>query len=207
MSSSDSRSRSNNRNDELLHYFISHSGKDTVIRDSILKIFERHRRRPYKIMNKDDLSRSQEPNWLQIKQWIQKSDAVLLILSGGITRYEHTQNWVAFEVGVAAACDPPKPVIAIKGEEVDIPIPYLKHYYSYSSTVPAHQWRESNRDTWGDKFQIVLHPMLSNVNYKPLFPETHCPRCKLSYYYHGPESVYRCPCCSNETLHWKHKYQ
>jgi hypothetical protein len=64
--------------------------------------------RPYRIINSDELSRSQKPHWEQIKDAIQESDAILLILTGGIIRRQHTQNWVAFEVGVAAGCNPPK---------------------------------------------------------------------------------------------------
>jgi hypothetical protein len=45
------------------------------------------------------------------------------------------------EMVLAAGFD--RPVIAIKAEEVEnIPIPYLKHYYSYSSTYPAPQFKE-----------------------------------------------------------------
>ena len=56
---------------------------------------------------RDKLASSKDPNWLQIKRWIQDSDAVLLIITGEIIRQEHTQNWIAFEVGIAAGCDPP----------------------------------------------------------------------------------------------------
>ena len=194
---------SSTRNDKLLPYFISHSGKDIELVEKVLTVFEHHKRRPYKIINKDELSRSPDPHWLQIKSWIQKSDAVFLILSQGITGQEHTQNWVAFEVGVAAGCNPPKPVIAIKAEDVVIPIPYLTHYYSYSPTFPAPQWRASGTDLWQGQSKITMYPMLSNVNYKPQFPPTICSHCKLRYYYHGSEDVFKCPCCSNETLHWK----
>jgi hypothetical protein len=194
------RSGNNNR---LVPYFISHSGKDKVIVDIILEIFDHHKRRPYRIINRNDLSRSEKPHWEQIKDSIQKSDAVLLILTRGITQQEHTQNWVAFEVGVAAGCDPPKRVIAIKGEDVEIPIPYVEHYYSYSSTFPAPQWEESGRDTWENQFKMTIYPMLSNVNYKPKSLENHCPHCKLRYYHHGPkrpDRPFKCPCCSNQTF-------
>jgi hypothetical protein len=174
--------------------------------DAILRIFEHHKKwyrkgRPYKIIDGDELARNPEPHWLQIKHSIQRSDAVLLILSGGITQQEHTQNWVAFEVGVAAGCDPPKPVIAIKGEDVKMPIPYVNYYYSYSPTFPAPHWKESDRDNWGDRFDNILGPMLDDVNYKPGYPQNHCPHCKLRYYHHGPEQPFRkCPCCSHETF-------
>jgi hypothetical protein len=196
-----------NSNNELASYFISHSGKDIEIVEEVLTVFKHHGRRPYKIITEDELSRTPDPHWLYIKSWIQKSDAVFLILSGGITEQEHTQNWVAFEVGVAAGCNPPKPVIAIKGEDVVIPIPYLTHYYSYSPTVPASQWRASGTDLWHGQSKMGMHPMLSDPNYKVPFLPTTCSHCKLRYYYHGSEICYKCPCCSKITLHGKYKEQ
>lgn len=207
-SSSDSK-RSSNTNDRLLPpFFISHSGSDRVIVDSILRIFQHHNNfhrlgRPHRIMNRDELSRSQKPHWEQIKDAIQESDAVLLILTRGITQQKHTQNWVAFEVGVAAGCDPPKRVIAIRAEGVQIPIPYLDHYYSYSTPFPPapHSRRRLTMQHEESQFNAIMYPMLSNVNYKPHFPQNHCPHCKLRYYHHSSgERPFKCPCCSNLTI-------
>lgn len=79
--------------------------------DTILEVFEFHnrfhRRRTPTVMNRDELARHQEPNWLQIRRAIQESAAVLLIITQGITQRMHTQNWVAFEVGIAAGHNPP----------------------------------------------------------------------------------------------------
>jgi hypothetical protein len=185
-------------------FFISHSGKDRELVNIILGIFQHHHRfsrmvRPYTIINGDELSRSQKPHWEQIKDAIHESDAVLLILSGGIIEQEHTQNWVAFEVGIAAGCNPPKPVIAIRAENVQIPIPYLNYYYPYSPPNPAPHWRESDREKLEGMFKAIMYPLLSDANYKPGFPQNHCPHCKLRYYHHGGEQPPRCPCCSNQT--------
>ena len=190
--SGSSSTGNNNHDNKLLPFFIPHSGRDREVVDIILRIFDHHNRfskmgRPYKIINGDGLSRSQKPHWAQIKDAIQESDAVLLILSGGIIEQEHTQNWVAFEVGVAAGCNPPKPVIAIRSENVQIPIPYLNHYYPYSPSNPAPHWRESDRENLEGRFKVIMHPMLSDANYKPGFPQNHCPHCKLCYYHHGGE--------------------
>lgn len=188
---------SNGDNNPLSPYFISHSGNDREIVNIILRIFRHHGRRPFTIMNMEELSLSQDAYWLQIKNRIQESDAVLLILSGGIIEREHTQNWVAFEVGVAAGCD--KPVIAIRGEDVNIPIPYLNHYYAYSPTFPAPYWKESESQNWEGLFHARIYPMLSNANYRPPGLQNHCPHCKLCYFHHGWEQPFRCPYCSRET--------
>jgi hypothetical protein len=197
-------STSDKSDNEFSPYFISHSGRDRErIVKTILNVFRFDGRREPRIMDSDELLRNPQPHWLQIKHSILMSDAVFLILSGGIIRQEHTQNWVAFEVGVAAGCDPPKPVIVIKGEDVEMPIPYLNHYYSYSPTSPAPHWNESDKEERENRFTNLIRPILGNPNHKPTFPQTTCSHCRLCYYYHGYEQVYRCPSCSNETRHWR----
>lgn len=103
--------------EELPPFFISHSGKDKEVLAGVLEAFDfynktqssaPHNKRHYIIMNEDALKASQEPYWLQIKNQIERSDALILIISEGITAKEFTQNWVAFEVGVAAGCNPPE---------------------------------------------------------------------------------------------------
>jgi hypothetical protein len=121
-----------NDNDGRPPFFVSHSGADRDIVDIILGVFEfhnqHHRRRRHPIrVNRELLSQSTAPHWEQIRDLIHQSDGVFLILTQGILEQEHTQNWVAFEVGVAAGHNPSIPVIAVRGEGVTIPLPYLTH--------------------------------------------------------------------------------
>ena len=126
-----------------------------------------------------------------------------MILTQGILEQEHTQNWVAFEVGVAGGHNPSIPVIAVRGEGVTIPIPYLTHYYSYSSTFspvrPHHSTEERQR--LEDEFLRVMHPMLDDpwhFRNPPL--ERLCPHCNLLYHHHNQgERPLLCPCCSQVT--------
>jgi hypothetical protein len=113
------------------HIFISHSGKDREIVDAIVGSFNDTGVQP--ILVEDTAWRKeQEPNWLWIKNQIVNSQALFVILIKGLVAQEHTQNWVAFEIGLAAGCDPPKPVCMIASEHVRFPVPYLNHYFPYS---------------------------------------------------------------------------
>jgi hypothetical protein len=187
---------------ELAPFFVSHSGKDKVILDGVIEAFDfynktqaytPHNKRHYIIMNEERLKASQEPYWQQIKNQIERSDALILIISEGITQKEFTQNWVAFEVGVAAGCNPPKPVIAIQGQAVRVPIPYVTHYFSYSNTLPPSNVKKP--ESWRGQFNILIYTLFANTEYKPEQPIIHCPMCNSKYHYHGPELIIKCPCC------------
>jgi len=142
-------------------------------------------------MDSEILSSNPEPNWFQITQAIRNCDAVFLIITGGITRQEHTQNWVAFEVGVAAALD--KPVIAVRAESnTTVAIPYVNHYYSYTSTNPPPHWEKRlDKQFWSSHFGLMIRAILSDRNHDSPFPRTTCHTCKSNYYYHGPEDPFR----------------
>jgi hypothetical protein len=184
--------------EDLPPIFISHSGRDRDMLAGVLEAFDYYNRgagkkRPYIVMSSEQLSRCQEPNWLQVKKEIQRSDALILVLSKGVTNREYTQNWIAFEVGIAAGCNPPKPVIAIQAARVRIPIPYVTHYYSYSNTLPPSNMKDKSR--WAGTFNLILAEPLADVNFKPEHPQVRCPACRSEYHYHGPERLIQCPCC------------
>jgi hypothetical protein len=200
----------NNDNHELPPFFVSHAGSDNEIRDIILEVFRHHnrwhrmRRRPPIVVDNEMLARSPDPYWEQIRNMIQReSDAVFLILTRGITEQEHTQNWVAFEIGIAAGHNPPIPVIAVSGEGVTIPIPYVNHYYSYSSTFSPRPGDQENRQRLENRFFNVMNPMISDPhNYHPLPLFRQCTNCNLQYHHHSlGEQPLLCPCCSRETFH------
>ncbi len=186
---------------ELAPFFISHSGKDKEVVAGVLEAFDfynktqkfPHNKRHYIIMSEEVLSASKDPQWLQIKNQIETSAALILIISEGVTKKEYTQNWVAFEVGIAAGCSPPKPVIAVQGHAVRIPIPYVTHYFSYSNTLPPSGFKESV--SWKAQFNMLCYSLFANTFYKPEHPMVHCPMCNTEYHYHGPEHIIKCPCC------------
>ncbi|MEO9296303.1 MAG: hypothetical protein ABI347_11990 [Nitrososphaera sp.] len=115
----------------------------------------------------------------------------MLVISDGVTEREYTQNWVACEIGMAAGCNPPKPVIAIQASSIRIPIPYVTHYYSYSNTLPPANVKER----WRGQFNEILHGLIGDINFKREEQAVRCMMCNSEYYYHGPEIIIKCPCC------------
>jgi len=65
-----------------------------------------------------------------------------LILTRNLTKTEYTQNWVAFEVGVASTIDPTIPVIVFTEENVDFPVPYLTHYFDAPFSEKVYGFKE-----------------------------------------------------------------
>ena len=57
---------------------------------------------------------------------------------------------------------PPKPVIAIKAEKMELAIPYLTHYFSYSSTLPPSHLKELDKTKWYGLFRVLMHSILSD---------------------------------------------
>lgn len=72
--------------------------------------------------------RRSKPNWLWIKEEIEKSKALFLFITPNILKREYTQNWIAYETGVAATLNPPKPVWIFQIAPIEFKIPYLTHY-------------------------------------------------------------------------------
>jgi len=172
--------------------FISHSGKDREIVDSIIQSFSGTGVKPILV---EDMGWSRdhgEPNWLWIKNEILKSEALFVILSKGLVAQEHTQNWVAFEIGIAAGCDPPKPVHVITGEHVRFPVPYLNHYFPYSVTGVA---KPGEQVLWKGIADSVMKSCIMQPGHAHNGSLVRCDFCKTEFCVHGIQAEFECPCC------------
>ena len=170
--------------------FISHSGKDREIVEAIIKSFDGTGYTPILMEDREWDRHDDEPNWLWIKNQILQSEALFVILSKGLVAQEHTQNWVAFEIGVAAGCNPPKPVYVITGEQVRFPVPYLNHYFPYSMTSA-----NSGQVLWKGSADAVMKMYIRQPKYTPEKEPVRCHCCRTEFYMHGIESEFDCPCC------------
>lgn len=82
------------------------------------------------------------PPWKTIRENVNKSDAVFVLLSSPLLYQIHTNNWVSFEVGLAANC---RKILSPLGLDVyvfepryqlvDFPVPYCTHYMLYEQTT------------------------------------------------------------------------
>jgi hypothetical protein len=98
-------------------------------------------------MEYEKWSRNKKSNGLWIIEEIQKSKAIFIIITKNTIKIEHTQNWVSFEIGVAATCDPKIPIIVFKEQDIDFPIPYLTHYFNESLSNQDLSNQKKTKDT------------------------------------------------------------
>jgi hypothetical protein len=108
--------------------FISNSSRDKKETQFFRNLFDDTNVKPV-FMEYEKWSRNYNPNWFWIKKEIQKSEALLVVLTKNLTKRKYTQNWVAFEIGVAASRKPPLLIFVFKEEKVDFPVPYLTWYF------------------------------------------------------------------------------
>lgn len=100
--------------------FISHSSRDKNEMQFFRDLFNDTNVEPI-FMEFEKWSRNYNPNWLWIRKEIQKSKALFVVLTKNITERKHTQNWVSFEIGVAAGCKPSSANIRFQGRRCRFP--------------------------------------------------------------------------------------
>lgn len=128
----------------------------------------------------------------------------------------HTRNWVAFEIGVAAASIPQKPVYVFNEEGVDFAVPYLNHYFPHPLSSRrdfeiADYISDVRAPTAKKDFlpQIIRDPQLV---YRDKMCK--CPNCMTVFSYWGDRMAFKCPCCgelmikvSPKYVRWRGAYQ
>jgi hypothetical protein len=119
--------------------FISHTQKDV----EFLNIFDSVCARVGIDAFRSELERIKLPAWQTIRDEIQKSRALFLLIGKELVKaqdshnysWEFTQNWIAFEIGVA--CDRGIDVWVVCDDElINFPVPYLNNYLTVS---PRHK--------------------------------------------------------------------
>lgn len=121
--------------------FISHSTKDNKLLEDTKEIFKETKVEPVIYDNEKG------EQWKNIREYIRNSDAMFLLLGRDINPDNrdraHTQNWIAFEGGIACGCEPKKRLVVFhpaydeknsnKYDENKYAIPYLTDYIYYDS--------------------------------------------------------------------------
>jgi len=113
--------------------FITHSRHDAPVLSHVLALVKEAGVEP--LLYQYDPS-GDSCAWNQIRDAIRDSGALFVVLSSNLSSSAYTQNWVAFEVGVAAALQRPVWVFEELGGHVPFPIPYLTDYMPYDLGDP-----------------------------------------------------------------------
>jgi hypothetical protein len=183
--------------------FISHSRNDKkIVTYFVDKVKDIDTKAVLMEYESESLSRGDRPKWMWIRDEILKSKALFLILTKNIAEKTHTQNWVAFEIGVASTRSPVIPVLLFKEQNVNFPVPFVSHYFDKAffdikyllkdssdpeSSVSDHVTTESYIDV------LIKNPTIGLRDKETI----KCPKCFLRFHYWGNENMFNCPCCSN----------
>jgi TIR domain len=182
--------------------FISHSNKDDEIVAYFTGKFDDKGIKPV-LMEYEKWSREGRPNWMWIKDGIQKSKALFLILTKNLVKEAYTQNWIAFEIGVASTRIPEIPVVVFKEEKVDFPVPFLSHFFDESFSRKGHLIRKDFSETL---LEVESHVLIESfIDELVVNPSTgldedetiECSKCLLRFHYWGKKDIFNCPCCSS----------
>lgn len=184
--------------------FVAHTFKDinqVKVNRIIQKIFADSGVKPF-IASMETWRRENNPDWLWIQQEIARSKALILFITSNILHREYTQNWIAFETGIAATLAPRKPVWIFQIARVNFRIPYLTHYILMPESVLKKGSRGS-KDSALRKLVLELRIMhLRAVIRNPEVSfgvDLRCSKCKLYFKFYDFSGTSRnipCPCCS-----------
>ncbi len=180
-----------------IQVFYSHTQKDVEFCD----IFDRACARvPIKAF-RSEFEKMDLPAWQTIRNAIRNSQALFLLVGKKLVKaqslhdptWEHTQNWIAFEIGVA--CERGIDVWVVCDDvKINFPVPYLNNYLTVSLR---------NKQSF-DYFVTILRKYAAGL--KTTFPDADprfvikCPYedCKATYNLPvqlAPDAVKICPQC------------
>ena len=114
--------------------FISHSRKDAEAINAFCQVFARTTIRAVF----EEFENYVVPPWVKIKNDVQRSSAVFLLLSPYLSETAYTQNWVSYEVGLASALNRPVWVYERWQNPAHFPVPYLTDYVVYDPQSREH---------------------------------------------------------------------
>ncbi|MFC2024338.1 hypothetical protein ACFLTJ_02000 [Chloroflexota bacterium] len=106
------------------------------------------------------------PPYLAIKDNVNSSDAIFVLLSEHLVDKQHTSNWVSFEVGLAAnrtisdktgknTKDMDVFVFEPLDKKIDFAVPYFTHYMRYPISDAAFKWLRCRQDFYSCVFRFL----------------------------------------------------
>ncbi len=172
----------------MTQIFISHSKRDTEFVDWFDKVFARL---PVRAVRVEFEGYSVAPA-KYIKEQLFLSVALFVLMGPNVESSPYTENWVAFEVGLAAAWKKDIWVFEPHDSTIQFPIPFLNRYVSLG---------------FDDDFTLILE-IVRQYSLLPIqrrftqrFPVT-CPydNCKSEFRLHRKVSAFRCPSCRQDIM-------
>lgn len=182
----------------MAQIFVSHSQHDKEIRASFDTVFARTGVKSMCM----EFERVYPPAWEIIKNEIHASETVFLLLGPNIQSSIHTQNWIAFEVGLACAYGKEVWVFEQEASYIEFPIPYLTDYMIYNLKEPSHfDWVQSIIVGYGKP--VPLFPLNVDHRTKRGIPFGHLVTCQhencgSKFQLHTDVESFTCPSCRQQ---------
>jgi len=159
------------------------------------------------------------PPWLAIKNNIENSRALFVLLSNNLKISDYTQNWVSYEVGIAVEANKEVWVFEDINNQVIFPLPQVHHYMLYSSshvesleylkTIIRSYALNANGAVVGGLLSLIAfsNPIVAiigaaigsqiNIPNRPVGTRITCPyvNCGITFQYHNMVTTIKCPSC------------
>jgi hypothetical protein len=179
------------------HLFVSHTKRDKEFCDAFDVICARVGIKAFR----SEFEAINVPAWKSIKDEIARSRAVFLLIGRALAaaqadsydpHWKYTQNWIAFEIGLACQRGIDVWVVTDEGIDMNFPVPYLNNYWLYGVS--------------SDRNREAMRSILDNYNkgYTFGFPsapmDTSCPYANCGVEFNlwaelAPGSIIKCPQC------------
>jgi len=171
--------------------FVSHSQHDRDIRAAFDSVFARTN------VLSVCMEFEETANWQTIMNEVKSSIAVFLLLGHNIRGSIYTQNWIAFEVGLACASDKDVWVFEQEGTTVDFPIPYLTDYMVYNLNERSHfDYVRSIIERYGQLLPLTIGRQLYRESRGvPKGIPIICDACSMQFSLHTNITNILCPFC------------
>jgi len=122
-------------NDMAYQIFVSHTQRDKEFCDMFDVACARVGIKAFR----SEFETIEAPAWESIKKEMKKSQALFLLVGSQLVTYQsypdeswrHTQNWIAFEVGLACQMNIDVWVFCDEGVEMNFPVPYFNNYLPF----------------------------------------------------------------------------
>jgi len=184
----------------MTQIFVSHSKRDKDIRKSFNEVSGIAGVKPVCM----EFEKMGSPEWQYIRNEVNTSEAVFLLLGPKVRSSIHTQNWIAFEVGLSCAFRKDVWVLEQAGANIKFPIPYLTDYLMYNLEDRTNfDYVRSVIEGYGRSEPAM--PLNADRRTKRKIPQgllVDCPSCHSKYNFHNIVKHFHCPSCRQE-LEWQ----
>ena len=169
----------------MLPVFISHS-KD----DPNLDVFHRALSGVQPIWM--EYETIEKPEWKTIAQKVDEASSMFVILNKILDddNYQHTRNWVAFEVGLACKKGINVWVFEPIKEKIDFVVPYFTHHCKFVPDKENVDEIKFLKTIFGLLGELSTFEAKWSLKYK-----TKCPNCEIEFIIFPTGGEFTCPAC------------